>query len=100
MTDTAREHERRLSARLAAWLDGSLPVDFDPAIADALRGPWEHLAHNANGEQRVRTQELRRIQSAGAAEDRVRLDYRGRYAIELLQNAHDACADAGVVGTA
>ena len=30
-----------------------------------------------------------------AAEERVRQDYTGRYPMELLQNAHDACAEAG-----
>jgi len=65
-----------------------------------LRAPWRHLAHQASGTDQVRLTELQRLQNAGSAEERVRSDYRGRYAIELLQNAHDACADADVVGQA
>src|SRR3954467_11038089 len=38
------------------------------------------------------------IASQAAAEERVRQDYTGRYPMELLQNAHDACAEADVVG--
>lgn len=69
-------------------------------MAAVLRGPWDHLAHSATGHDSVRRTELQRLQNAGSAEDRVRSDYRGRYAIELLQNAHDACADARLVGEA
>jgi Domain of unknown function (DUF3883) len=43
-------------------------------------------------------QELHRLEDAGRNEDRVRQEYTGRYPMELLQNAHDACADAGHVG--
>ncbi len=46
----------------------------------------------------MRATEVDRLHNAAAAEDRVRTDYAGRSVIELLQNAHDACADAGVTG--
>jgi hypothetical protein len=54
----------------------------------------------ASGSDAVRRTELQRTQNARRAEDRVRSVYRGRYAIELLQIAHDACADARKVGEA
>ena len=73
-----------------------MPTD----VTAVLKAPWDHLQHNALGIEAVRAQELKRVQNAGAAEERVRQDYRGRYAIELLQNAHDACADANTVGEA
>lgn len=90
--------DQRLLDRLDNWLINNSAVS-DAATA-VLRGPWEHLAHTASGSDAVRKTELQRIQNAGRAEDRVRSDYRGRYAIELLQNAHDACADARKVGEA
>src|SRR5688500_15767654 len=84
--------------RLARWLvaDDSAAG----AVDRVLRAPWRHLAHQGSGTEQVRQTELQRLQNAGSAEERVRSDYRGRYAIELLQNAHDACADADVVGQA
>lgn len=47
-----------------------------------------------------KTQALRDYEDAGRSEARVRTDYYGRYPIELLQNAHDACADSGIIGRA
>lgn len=84
--------------RLTGWLDAD-----DSAASEVdrvLRAPWRHLTHQASGTEQVRQTELQRLQNAGSAEERVRSDYRGRYAIELLQNAHDACADAAAVGQA
>jgi hypothetical protein len=46
----------------------------------------------------IRAQMVYEIEGAGDAEARVRQDYTGRYPIELLQNAHDACADADARG--
>lgn len=87
-----------LLARLTGWLDAD--DSAVTAVDQVLRAPWRHLAHQASGTEQVRQTELQRLQNAGSAEERVRSDYRGRYAIELLQNAHDACADAGTVGQA
>src|SRR5450756_928079 len=84
-------------ARLEAWLGGSTPSDDIDAV---LRSPWEHLEHQARGAERVRATEIKRLHNAASSEDRVRTDYTGRFAIELLQNAHDACADAGISGQA
>jgi hypothetical protein len=68
-------------------------------IRRALQRPWEHLQHQrAASSVEVRIQELHRLEDAGRNEDRVRQEYTGRYPMELLQNAHDACADAGHVG--
>lgn len=66
----------------------------------ALSLTWQWLEHQANGNTATRTKALQLLGDQGNAEDRVRRNYTGRAAIELLQNAHDACADAGVVGRA
>jgi Protein NO VEIN, C-terminal len=69
-------------------------------IQRALRRPWEHLQHQSTASSaEVRIQELHRLEDAGRNEDRVRQEYTGRYPMELLQNAHDACADARHVGS-
>jgi hypothetical protein len=67
-------------------------------IERALGRPWVHLEHQCKASDDVRTQELHRLEDAGRNEDRIRREYTGRYPMELLQNAHDACADAGHVG--
>ena len=82
--------------RLEHWLQR----DVESPIDEVLRAPWEHLFHQRKGPKGVRRTELDRLHNAAAAEDRVRNDYAGRSVIELLQNAHDACADAGTVGQA
>ncbi|MEN3284999.1 MAG: hypothetical protein V7607_6139 [Solirubrobacteraceae bacterium] len=46
-----------------------------------------------------RAQTIRDLEDLGSREEDTQRDYVGRYAIELLQNAHDACADAAVKGT-
>ncbi|MCR6704485.1 MAG: DUF3883 domain-containing protein [Cellulomonas sp.] len=85
-----------LGDRLSDWLAQDV---IDPIQAE-LRAPWNHLRHLASAVEGVRATEIDRLNNAAAAEDRVRSDYAGRSVIELLQNAHDACADAGEVGTA
>ena len=60
---------------------------------EALEAPWAKLNHLATGDPTVRSQALDEYEDAGRTENRVRHDYTGRYPIELLQNAHDACAD-------
>lgn len=64
------------------------------SIDKALDAPWILLDHIGGGDPIVRAQALDNIEDAGRTEDRVRHDYAGRYPLELLQNAHDACADA------
>jgi hypothetical protein len=64
------------------------------SIEEVLDAPWDLLTYIGAAQEEMRAQKLYEIEDAGAAEDRVRQDYTGRYPIELLQNAHDACADA------
>ena len=80
--NSGRSDDGGLLDRLSAWLHADDSV-ADP-IDRVLRAPWRHLAHQASGAEQVRLTELQRVQNAGSAEDRVRSDYRGRYAIELL----------------
>jgi hypothetical protein len=68
-------------------------------ISKALNDRWEWLDHQGGGSEATRRATWRDLGDAGLAEDRVRQGYTGRYTIELFQNAHDACADAGVVGS-
>lgn len=68
-------------------------------IERALRSPWDLLEHQAAATRRdVRTKALHHLEDAGRNEDRIRQEYTGRYPMELLQNAHDACADGATVG--
>jgi hypothetical protein len=96
--ESGGNYTAELLDRLTGWLeaDDSAATEVDRL----LRAPWRHLTHQASGTKQVRQTELQRLQNAGSAEERVRTDYRGRYAIELLQNAHDACADADTIGQA
>lgn len=68
------------------------------SVAEVLAAPWELLKEQASLSLQSRRQAIRDIEDRGRAEQRVRQDYSGRYPIELLQNAHDACADARRVG--
>lgn len=72
----------------------------DAEIRQALEDRWEWLEHVALGTAATKRSAWRDMGDAGAAEDRVRNSHTGRYPVELLQNAHDACADAGIVGKA
>jgi hypothetical protein len=72
----------------------------DAQIRQALEDRWEWLEHLALGTAATKRSAWRDLGDAGAAEDRVRNSHTGRYPIELLQNAHDACADAEIVGKA
>lgn len=78
-----------------------LAEDEVVTVDDALEAPWAMLEHNGQGgtaQTRRKFREL--LEDLGAADRRVKEDYEGRYPIELLQNAHDACHDGDVVGTA
>lgn len=80
--------------------DDAVEKDSALTVSDALRRPWLHLDHVSQGALAVREEERDRLKDAASAEDRVRHDYTGRYSMELLQNAHDACADGNVIGSA
>ena len=70
------------------------------SVGDVLDAPWKLLSEQTSLSLPSRRQVIRDIEDRGRAEQRVRQDYSGRYPIELLQNAHDACADADQVGKA
>src|SRR5687767_11952271 len=67
--------------------------DATISVQDALNDQFEWLAHQAHGTAAVRRKALHHIEDAGQTEIRTQTDYAGRFAIELLQNAHDASAD-------
>jgi len=68
---------------------------------DALDARWRLLEHNRNNPRDVREGVVELLEEIGAADRRVTQDYEDRFAIELLQNAHDACHDqGGLVGHA
>jgi len=69
------------------------------SVADAIADQSIWLDHQAEGDKAaVKRKALHHIEDAGQTEARTQTDYVGRFAIELLQNAHDACADAGREG--
>ena len=68
------------------------------SVVEVLDDPWDLLREQTSLSVRSRRQAIRDIEDRGRAEQRVRQDYSGRYPIELLQNAHDACADARRTG--
>jgi hypothetical protein len=72
----------------------------DARVRQVLEDRWEWLGHQSRGSAATKRSAWRDLGDAGAAEDRVRNSHTGRYPIELLQNAHDACADAATVGSA
>src|SRR3954470_19387997 len=73
------------------------PEGGDPLtrVLDSIR---EYFEHQATGTTNVRKRARMMLAREAAAEDRVRHDYSGRFPMELLQNAHDACAEAEHVG--
>ena len=69
-------------------------------VWSVLAAPWKLIVSTARHEPDVLERRAAEIEDSGRAEQRVRSDYSGRYPIELLQNAQDACADAGIRGRA
>lgn len=74
-------------------------LDLD-TVDSALDEPWHLLEDAANNRATTRRQLAKLLEQLGVSDRRVREDYEGRFAIELLQNAHDACHDDGTVGQA
>jgi hypothetical protein len=68
-------------------------------VEEALDQRWQWLAEQAEMSDASRAQTLRDLEDDGHREDDIRQSYTGRYPLELLQNAHDACSDAHRVGT-
>src|SRR3954468_10814842 len=64
-------------------------------VNDALNAEWTLLEHISTADDPTFLGAMvDKIEDGVRTEDRVRHDYTGRYPLELLQNAHDACADA------
>lgn len=57
-----------------------------------------HVLERAAQDDVIREWVADQLEDLARAERRVRQDYGNRYPIELLQNAHDAAAEAGLVG--
>lgn len=80
-----------------------LPTEWAGAAkrspAHALGLTWQWLAHQQTGDPDTRQKALHLLGDQGGYEDDIRKNYTGRAAIELLQNAHDACADARLTGS-
>lgn len=72
----------------------------DGSVEQVLARRWKSIIFLSDADADVKAQQLADIEDAARAESRVRQDYTGRYPVELLQNAHDACHDAGIVGRA
>ncbi len=67
-------------------------------ILEPLEGPWALVEHAATGDKASKQRQMEDWEDLGASEQRVRQEYTGRYPIELLQNAHDACSEKGIRG--
>ncbi len=76
------------------WL--STPTQGPIAKVLARRTRW--LETLRDGHEEARAVGLEDLADDGHAEDRIRQGYTGRAPVELLQNAHDAMADAGQQG--
>jgi hypothetical protein len=87
---------RQTARKRAPWWESDAEK---AAIAAALAAPWEYVEHLAEAPPGPQRTAWRFLGDGGRYEDAVRQNYTGRYPIELLQNAHDACEDAGIVGT-
>lgn len=72
----------------------------DGAIEQVLALRWTTVLADAGAGEDEKSMRIRDIEDNARAESQIRQDYTGRYPIELLQNAHDACDDDGVVGHA
>jgi hypothetical protein len=77
-----------------AWLH--IPIDGPIARVLGRRLIWLHT--QSTGDADSRRQTLDDLADDGRTEDRIRQGYTGRAPMELLQNAHDALADAGQRG--
>ncbi len=67
-------------------------------IREATSVPWAALAVNSGGDESTKRDYANMLEDLASSESRVKQAYFSRYPIELLQNAHDACAKVGVRG--
>jgi hypothetical protein len=72
----------------------------DAETRRALTSEWLLAQHVANGKQGHREKYAQNLEDSTESEKRIRVDHAGRYPVELLQNAQDACADARIRGKA
>ena len=77
-----------------AWLR----IPEQGPIAEILHGALVTLEDLGGSREQSRAWQLDRLVDAGRHEDDIRRGYTGRFAMELLQNAHDAMAEAHVEG--
>src|SRR3954470_15162010 len=79
------------------FADGRFPETTSDDVRRALAEPWDYIDYQSGAAASVRQTVWRHLGDMARIEDTVRQNYSGRYPIELLQNAHDAHADGGVV---
>lgn len=72
----------------------------DPESRRRLGAPWKFLSDLADGDAENLEHHAKEIEDRGSIEKNLSVDHQGRLVLELLQNAHDACADANVSGKA
>ena len=75
------------------------PRRVSTAVLSALGEREQWLKEMARTSPASRAQTIRDLEDLGSREETTQRDYVGRYPLELLQNAHDACAAAGIKGT-
>jgi hypothetical protein len=83
-----------VSARASARRSGNAAARIEATLTE--REAW--LREQARLSRGSRAQTVRDLEDLGNREEATQRDYAGRYPIELLQNAHDACSDARVQG--
>lgn len=83
-----------LTTVLPAWLR----IPRDGPIAEVLNGAVVTLEDLGRSRDQSRAWQMDRFVDAGRHEDDIRRGYTGRFAMELLQNAHDAMAEAHIQG--
>lgn len=94
--------EKGLLQNLKRLLSGEFKFDHgeSESIASVLAAPWRRIESSASDDAEIRERSAAEIEDIGHAEQRARSEYSGRYPIELLQNAQDACAEADNPGRA
>lgn len=75
------------------------PPSSVEACRRVLRSREAWLRKQGTLDADTRAQTVLDLEDLGNREETTQRDYVGRYPIELVQNAHDACADARIAGT-
>lgn len=82
---------------MTSWqeeLDRLADETWCETVDPPLARPWRHLRLQLEGNASTQKHEAKNLESRFKTEGNILEDYSGRYAIELLQNAHDAAAEA------